>query len=356
MRSGAIGMVIGLCAWVALTACGSDSHGSVGGETNWLRACESSDECSVGSCVCGLCSERCEQDDACPRGLRCEQEDSALHAGACGTEDEVPGLCAPECDADGECGSGRECTDGACAPVLASRVDAGMESEGGEGHASDGGSIDPPSAGPAVVPPGPRLLVDGHLDLNAECLPQLDKPIGSGASVYDIGRQGEVSEGCHKPYMLTLRVSNPLPQTVLATELHVTLMSIQEQTIIFSQTNPALPNSFRHSVTGSVPASANDVDGQGVIIAEAIPVDYAQQLGVFAGGEILIRAHLLGETAAGEPIGSNRFDYRVSLCEGCLRACQSDLDASMITIDELNTSACDDRAGADGRYCVDTDC
>jgi hypothetical protein len=350
MRSGWIGVVVGLCACAALPACGSNTHSSLGGETNWLRACEDSDACSAGSCVCGVCSERCSQDDDCPRGLRCEREDSALHGAACGAEDEVPGLCSPECDADPECGEGRACIDGACAPVRASGGSGGSSGE----HPGDASTA--PNPDPLLVPGGARLLVDAHLDLDAQCLPQLDKPIGSGASVYDIASGDEPTATCAKPYMLTLRVRNPLPETVLVTELEVTLMSIQEQTIVFTQTEAVVPNPFRHAVTGSVPASANGVDGRDVVLAETIPLEYAAQLDRFVGGEMLIRAQLVGETAGGEPVGANRFDYRVSICHGCLSMCRSQLDESMTTIDELNTGACDDRAAADGRYCIDSDC
>jgi hypothetical protein len=351
MRSAWIGVVMGWCVCTALAACGSDAHSSLGGETNWLRACAESDDCSAGSCVCGLCSERCSEDDDCPRGLRCEREDSALHGAACGAEDEVPGLCSPECDADRDCGAGRACMNGACAPVTASGGGAGSDGE----HPGKSDAGPEPGPGPLTVPGGTRLLVDAHLDLDAQCLPQIDKPIGSGASVYDIAQADAAAPACARPYMLVLRVQNPLSETVLVTELEITLLTVQQQTIRFAVPDPILHNPFRHAVTGSVPASANGMNGQDVVLAEAIPLAYAEHLEDFAGGELLIRAQIVGETASGEPVGANRFDYRVSLCQGCLSTCQSQLDDTT-TIEQLNTGACDDRAGADGRYCIDSDC
>jgi hypothetical protein len=344
---------------LALGACENDSHElGAGTETNWLRACDGDADCSVGSCVCGLCSEGCRDDGDCPSGLRCEREGSALHANACDGHSDVRGLCAPECDEDAECGPGRSCEQGACAPDELAR---GGRQDGGSAGAGESSGGQPTIESSDFASDGPvQLVVDAHLDKAMDCAPDLERPIGSGVALYDIaGPTGDDSfpgMTCRRPYVLQLRVRNLLPEDVLVSDVEVLLMSIQEQTILFSQTSPELPNPFVLSVTGSLPPAGEGEDARSVIFAEVIPVDYAEQLEMFIGSQLAIRVRLVGETLSGEPVRANVFEYRVQLCQGCLAMCRSDLEAQGSTAEELLGDACADGSGADGRVCINPDC
>lgn len=81
-----------------LSACQSDSgttSAATGTETNWLSACQTSSECGVGSCVCGLCTFECTGASDCtgaPEPARCATSGDAAHATECEGSD-VSGLC-----------------------------------------------------------------------------------------------------------------------------------------------------------------------------------------------------------------------------------------------------------------------
>lgn len=82
---------------VWLGACDSESGESAatGTETNWLKSCEQSSECGVGSCVCGLCTFECEEASDCsdaPAAARCASGRDPEYIDACGAET-VTGLC-----------------------------------------------------------------------------------------------------------------------------------------------------------------------------------------------------------------------------------------------------------------------
>lgn len=322
------------CAWLLFSGC-SDSHDpKFGGETNWLRTCEHSSACGPGDCVCGVCSAACTKDSDCPDGLRCQGESSELYAQTCGVDVAVHGVCSPACKHDSDCGADQSCSGGTCAPLA-------LSSEG------DGGA----------VPDSTRqLVVDAHLELTQTCEPDLEHPIGSGVGVFDIAPNGNgVGDFCAKPYMLTLRVQNLASESVLVTKAEVLLLSLDQRVLVLAPDMP-LPNPFALSVTGSVPAAGDSKSGLGVIVAEAIPVSYAPFLSTFKGREVAVRVKLSGETLDGTRVHSNAFEYRVSICDGCLTACQGQLDAEKIIRDDFIGNACDDNAAADGRMCVDPDC
>jgi hypothetical protein len=97
---------LGLAAFSALlSACdnGDSDATTVGTETNWLTRCEDSEECSVGSCVCGLCTFECEQESDCgeaPGPSRCAASNDADYAARCGNS--VPGICLANSEATTE--------------------------------------------------------------------------------------------------------------------------------------------------------------------------------------------------------------------------------------------------------------
>ena len=114
-----------LCFWLTsgLVGCApptgeprGDSH------TNWLRTCNTDDECGGLSCLCGVCTAPCSTDDACSvaPGSSCLP---ATHAGAlavCADQAATPiAMCLPTCNAEATCAEGQACVAGACQPLAA---------------------------------------------------------------------------------------------------------------------------------------------------------------------------------------------------------------------------------------------
>src|SRR5690606_17615777 len=93
------------CEEVATASEGSSEGG-------WGNRCTSDDQCNVGECVCGVCSESCEgEPDACsglPEGATCFGGRTLPRAALCHATT-VPGICLLPCDSDDECGAGLVC-------------------------------------------------------------------------------------------------------------------------------------------------------------------------------------------------------------------------------------------------------
>lgn len=120
MRTALLGLGVG----VALAACSPSSSPEAGSQTNWLLACDSSEECGGLECLCGACNARCESDAACAElpGASCV---AATHEGAialCSGQPPPSGLCLPSCEAS--CPEGTSCEASVCAPSgeLAARI------------------------------------------------------------------------------------------------------------------------------------------------------------------------------------------------------------------------------------------
>jgi hypothetical protein len=129
---GAMALVLG-----AAGAC--NGHVTAGGsETNWLGDCGSDDDCSVGHCVCGVCSEQCDADNPCPHALdTCAGRGSVGFDRFCGFSPAgTSGICAKGCGDHTECAKGFTCETGVCVPAAKTGDDAGAPSAGG---ASGGG-------------------------------------------------------------------------------------------------------------------------------------------------------------------------------------------------------------------------
>jgi hypothetical protein len=338
-RDASVSWWLGLAISLVLAACGSTTNPTqIGSETNWLRACERDSDCAASACVCGVCSSRCSDDTDCADGQRCEREASALYSQTCGVDPQVRGLCAPECEERTDCGEGLSCVAGACAPP-ASEVTA---------DAGTAGLL----AGPRE-PTGPRqLVIDAHLELSSECAPDLERPIGSGVGVFDIGI--DAGGECAVPYRLNLRVRNLLTERVLVSQVDVLLMNVQSQPLLFDDDDVFLPNPFSLSVSGSIAAAIDSEPGSDAIVAEAVPSAYAPYLSDFDEDQITVRVQLSGETLNGEPVRSNVFDYRVSICTGCLSMCASRFDSAVVQ--EMLSESCVAGRAADGWICLDPGC
>lgn len=89
------------------------------GDGDWGSRCTSDDQCAIGECVCGICSESCNgEPDACsglPDGATCYSGRSLPRAALCHATT-VPGICLLPCSTDDECGAGLVCALGACLP------------------------------------------------------------------------------------------------------------------------------------------------------------------------------------------------------------------------------------------------
>lgn len=103
---------------VALLGCGPSPGPQSGSQTNWLRSCESSDQCGGLSCVCGACTTSCETDIACGElsAASCVASSDPGSIALCGGQAPASGLCLPRCS-DGSCAGGASCTAGVCMPA-----------------------------------------------------------------------------------------------------------------------------------------------------------------------------------------------------------------------------------------------
>jgi hypothetical protein len=103
----------------AAPAASTPEAGAAGEEGGWVSRCENDAECSIGQCVCGVCTESCNgEPDACsglPEGAACFAGRSLPRAALCHATT-VAGICLLPCSSDDECGEGTVCALGACLP------------------------------------------------------------------------------------------------------------------------------------------------------------------------------------------------------------------------------------------------
>jgi hypothetical protein len=117
-------MLVRILVLLSLFACGEPSapSPSVGSNSNWLRGCNTDDECGASlRCQCGLCTRECGADSAC-NGLtdaRCALNDDPAAISSC-SEDATTapssGICLPRCE-PGSCEGGHACVEGACVAI-----------------------------------------------------------------------------------------------------------------------------------------------------------------------------------------------------------------------------------------------
>src|SRR6187402_2630611 len=116
---------------VALFGCEPPAPGPQGdSHTNWLRTCNTDDECGGLSCLCGVCTAPCTADDACSAapGSSCLP---ATHSGSValcvGQAAPHGGMCLPTCSASDDCGTGQTCVAGACQPTAAPNASVSVD-------------------------------------------------------------------------------------------------------------------------------------------------------------------------------------------------------------------------------------
>ncbi|MBN2194195.1 MAG: hypothetical protein JW751_15365 [Polyangiaceae bacterium] len=103
---------------VVAAACGGPQTGT---QTNWLRACQTDEECGAElECHCGTCTLACDENGSTCADLTGAACVSAADVGAValcdGSAPPTTGLCLLPC-ADGACPTGTACRAGVCAPL-----------------------------------------------------------------------------------------------------------------------------------------------------------------------------------------------------------------------------------------------
>ncbi|MBN2192076.1 MAG: pectate lyase precursor [Polyangiaceae bacterium] len=100
----------------AAAACSSEGpRPRVGGETNWLSLCQSDADCVRLRCICGVCTDTCDDATRCHEGATCFAPGSPELAALCG-DTEAPATCLATCDGATPCLAGFDCRDGVCRP------------------------------------------------------------------------------------------------------------------------------------------------------------------------------------------------------------------------------------------------
>lgn len=154
-----------------LSACGKEpERESVGGETNWLKACVVDSDCASSQadrCLCGICTKSCPE-TGCANDEICVASSSEASRLLCQAA-VVPSRCLPRCGSLA-CREGFACTDGACVPAagLSPRAFPGAEGFGAGVTGGRGGRVvhvttlaadGPGSLSEALALPYPRIIV-----------------------------------------------------------------------------------------------------------------------------------------------------------------------------------------------------
>jgi hypothetical protein len=185
MKKSGLGMWIGACLVAALgaNACGKTGS-STSSETNWLSECESSADCVLGACHCGVCTKTCEGSSDCGElaNASCATQDSAAYDAQCSRGETNQGICLPNCGTDAECASGQRCVAGSC--VMGGTTGLGT---GGttDGSGATSNASDTSSGGTGTGSGGSVASVCGDVR-RQDCLPDCDSwECGKETSSFD---------------------------------------------------------------------------------------------------------------------------------------------------------------------------
>jgi len=112
VTSAVLSTAVGSCGRVA-----ERERFQIDSNTNWLRLCESSAECSGALvCLCGQCSQPCSESAEC--GLLPGASCGSASGSSCGDDDTgAGGLCLLDCSSASECAADFTCSSGACVPL-----------------------------------------------------------------------------------------------------------------------------------------------------------------------------------------------------------------------------------------------
>src|SRR5687767_2655818 len=114
-----VGRSAGFATLLVLLAC-EPSQPQLGSQTNWIKACDTSDECGLMECLCGACTISCSDQAECTGqdiGV-CVPPADAGSISLCGGTTPLTGMCLARCD-DTPCAAGTNCVSGVCQPSVA---------------------------------------------------------------------------------------------------------------------------------------------------------------------------------------------------------------------------------------------
>jgi hypothetical protein len=108
-------VVLGFVPWaLASWASGCNRRGDT--QTNWLKTCDTNEDCGDLVCVCGVCTLECSEAADCagtPAGVTCMPRSSPAVQALCGSNASAS-LCLYECSRDADCAQGQRCEGHAC--------------------------------------------------------------------------------------------------------------------------------------------------------------------------------------------------------------------------------------------------
>jgi len=99
---------------LAASACEDGTSGGTNSNTNWLRVCDTAEDCGgAWDCLCGVCTATCTDGCEIDEGA-CVPSDALAHGLTC--EAEASGVCLRSCADETACAEGELCLNGACSP------------------------------------------------------------------------------------------------------------------------------------------------------------------------------------------------------------------------------------------------
>ena len=327
-------------------ACAESEEPAPSRETNWLRSCSDDGDCkSDGTCQCGLCSERCAGDNACPDGMVCKTAESELVRNACGPSN-AGGLCAPTCERASDCGMGLRCVQGACAPS-----EAGRARDGGTASGAGSGSTAGEQTGRT-----PQAFVTGAVAPDSDCVYTSDNPVRANGllDIAEGAKRG--SSSCLHGYDLALAIASEESGVLQLTGATIELMTVDRESLVFEAFENKLPNPFVfESSRALIPAAAGE-SARGVYQVQAITAQHESYLGDYDGQRIIAEVKLHGLDAEDRALTFRPFVFPIEICYGCLSRCTSLLLEQQMSREDFAMDDCDDNSGSDGRICWDPDC
>jgi hypothetical protein len=135
-----------------------------GTNPGWFLQCTTDGDCSVGSCLCGRCSDACDTGGTCSGGppqSACFARGSVAFDAFCSGGSMPAALCLASCASDDDCPAGLTCAVGACVPQPRPPVaDAGSDACSSESCPGAQAGADPRFNERLLLPPDFRWAPD----------------------------------------------------------------------------------------------------------------------------------------------------------------------------------------------------
>jgi hypothetical protein len=186
-----LGPWLSACTLALVLSCsGRADKPAVDSNSNWLAVCEVSADCQGdGSCICGLCTRTCSDDEQCAiasPSAACIAPADASAQGACAAlvSSANAQVCLATCDHDADCRAGTRCIEHACWPHPSDLVD-----QRDDGDASTGSTS-------TAVPHSDVSTLDAATDFSTPVTPPLPATTIAGddaPSLVGVWQQHEVT-------------------------------------------------------------------------------------------------------------------------------------------------------------------